>query len=845
MPLVSQTFDQLLDFTRTTAGSFVGSNGLIQNTPASVNLFTQTQQFDNAAWTKNATTATPFDPATAPLGNNVVVNGDFASATGWTASTGWVIGSGVATATATSSSLFGGFTPVSGQWYKITFDCTVTSGTLFVVIGLGTAASFSTSGTKTVYLQSGASTSRGIEFYGGAVTGTVDNIVVQAVTINNIVAPDGTSTADTLTATATTAVHNVQQTAGGFGSVLTLSVYAKAGTSNFLQLWHGISVQTYANFNLSTGAVGTVGTDATASITNAGNGWYRCTIVFTPFAAGTPRIALVTSGTAAYNESWTATGTEGVFIWGAQIEAVPAANLVLGSELVTNPGPFSDTTGWTAAVGTLSTSSGSLVLTIGVAGSARAVSSAMSGLTIGAAYRINVSGVAGTATTKSIRITTNADGSTGALFTQTVAGTSITYDFVATATTHYLALIAANAENQTFSVSQASVKQITAITGMPSTYTRNNGGVFPPRFDYDPVTLAPKGILIEEQRVNLVTYSEQFDNAAWSKINSTITPDATTSPDGTVDADKMIAADGIAIASCSIFSPAISKSAVATTYTYTAYAKASEFNRVRLYIQDAATTANLSDVIVSLVDGSITSAARTIGAFSSASAVVLNAGAGWWRVCLTFTSSTETALRARIYPADSVATTGNGTSGIFIYGAQLEAGAFATSYIPTVASQVTRAADQCAIVAPNFAPWYNQSEGTFVVEADTVNPSNKWLYAANDGTATTYVGLDLASAGNARFRVVIGGVSQAGLSSAAVISANTIVKQAGAYANNSFNQAVDGVLNSGDTSGSVPTVLQFIIGAQTSLGGFLNGHIRSIRYYPVRLSDAQLEALTA
>jgi hypothetical protein len=58
MPLVSQTFDQLLDFTRTTSGTFVGSNGLVQTTPASVNLFTQTQQFDNAAWTKNATTAT-------------------------------------------------------------------------------------------------------------------------------------------------------------------------------------------------------------------------------------------------------------------------------------------------------------------------------------------------------------------------------------------------------------------------------------------------------------------------------------------------------------------------------------------------------------------------------------------------------------------------------------------------------------------------------------------------------------------------------------------------------------------------------------------------------------------
>jgi hypothetical protein len=145
----------------------------------------------------------------------------------------------------------------------------------------------------------------------------------------------------------------------------------------------------------------------------------------------------------------------------------------------------------------------------------------------------------------------------------------------------------------------------------------------------------------------------------------------------------------------------------------------------------------------------------------------------------------------------------------------------------------------------NFSSWYNQTEGTFVVGFDTVSPSNKWVYVANDGTATTYVGLDVASAGNARFRAVIGGVSQAGLSSAAVMSANTIIKQAGAYANNSFNQAVDGVLNSGDTSGSVPTVLQFIIGAQSSLGGFLNGHIRQIAYYNTRLPDATLQALTA
>jgi hypothetical protein len=433
------------------------------------------------------------------------------------------------------------------------------------------------------------------------------------------------------------------------------------------------------------------------------------------------------------------------------------------------------------------------------------------------------------------------------LFTQLITGTSITYSFVATATTHYLALIVTGAaENQTFSVSQASVKQITAVTGMPSTYTRNNGGRFPPRFDYDPVTLQPKGILIEEARTNLVTYSEQFDNAAWSKINSTITPDVTTSPDGTVDAEKMIAADGIALNSSSIRSASISKSAVATTYTYTAYAKASEFNRVRLYVQDAATTANISDVTVSLVDGSITSAARTIGAFSSASAVVLNAGAGWWRVCLTFTSSTETALFARIYTADSVAATGDGTSGIFIYGAQVEAGAFATSYIPTVASQVTRAADQCAIVAPMFAPWYNQSEGTLVSEFSSFSPtsaSNAAWTISDETNSNRWFAFAVSS--TIRSFMATGGVTQASID-VGTYAANTVFKSAFAISANSVQSAVNGTLGTEDTAATVPTVVRLTVGASAiATTNFLNGHIRSIQYYPVRLADFQLQALTA
>lgn len=693
MPLVSQTFDQLLDFTRTTAGTFVGSDGLIQLTPASVNLFTQTQQFDNAAWTKNATT----------------------------------------------------------------------------------------------------------------------------VTANSTVAPDGTSTADTLTATATTAVHNVQQTAGGSGSVLTLSIYAKAGTSNFVQMWHGITVQTYANFNLSTGVVGTVGTDATASITSVGNGWYRCSMTFTPSSAGTIRIALVTSATAAYNESWTAAGTESLFIWGAQVEVVPDANLVLGSELVTNPGPFSATTGWTAAVGSISTSSGSLVITVGAGGSARAVSSAMSGLTIGATYRINVSGVAGDASAKSIRITTNADGSTGALFTQAISGTSIIYYFVATATTHYLALPAGSVLNQTFSLSQASVKQITGTVGMPSTYTRNNGGVYPPRFDYDPVTLQPKGILIEEQRVNVVLRSEAFDNAYWEKttqgtgIAPVVTANAATAPDGTMTADQVVFASvGTGTGDRSRLSTPLLGLA-SGTYTVSFWVKAASAGQpnLSLFVQ------------------------------SGVNSLVVVPTTEWVRYTYT---ATETNQRPELRLTGNVGILGT----YYIWGAQLELGAFPTSYIPTVASTVTRTADQCSIVAPNFAPWYNQSEGTVVVEVSSIPAAGRSIYSVDNGTAGARILAQSQTAATDTLFRVVDTTDQVAIVQATGGAAGAIVKMASAYKINDFATSNDGAAVGTDTSGTVPTGLNTLrIGQNVSNIAQICGHVRSIRYYPVRLSNAQLQALTA
>jgi hypothetical protein len=72
---------------------------------------------------------------------------------------------------------------------------------------------------------------------------------------------------------------------------------------------------------------------------------------------------------------------------------------------------------------------------------------------------------------------------------------------------------------------------------------------------------------------------------------------------------------------------------------------------------------------------------------------------------------------------------------IYAWGAQVEAGAFATSYIPTVASQVTRSADSAVMTGTNFSSWYNASEGTFYCEAATVDiVSNKGIWSVGDAS---------------------------------------------------------------------------------------------------------------
>ena len=139
------------------------------------------------------------------------------------------------------------------------------------------------------------------------------------VTANTIVAPDGTLTGDTLTTSGAATIQRISRSVAGIG-VYSFSVYAKKGAASYIQLLNNGTANTQANFDLSLGVVGTVGTAATATIDDVGNGWYRCTASITTAADGAWCVYIVQSASAAYNSAYSATVVD-IFIWGAQLEA--------------------------------------------------------------------------------------------------------------------------------------------------------------------------------------------------------------------------------------------------------------------------------------------------------------------------------------------------------------------------------------------------------------------------------------------------------------------------------------------------------------------------------------------
>lgn len=343
-----------------------------------------------------------------------------------------------------------------------------------------------------------------------------------------------------------------------------------------------------------------------------------------------------------------------------------------------------------------------------------------------------------------------------------------------------------------------------------------------PRFDYDPVTLAPKGLLIEEQRTNFCLRSSDIDSNAYptlwkfSVAASIWTPVGTaTAPDGSNSGKTYVVTPG-SNAHTGYQDFVVTPN---TTYTWTLLVKLG--------------TLPLGDYKIAFRDD-------TAGVFIAADVIptLLPAAGGWSKVVYTLTTPAG-CTNLRCYPIRTPAPVTGGT--ISFWGAQLEAGSFPTSYIPTTTAAATRAADGAVMTGANFSSWYRQDEGTLF--ADATSP-----------LATGYI-WTLMRAGvgyGPRIQNTLNGVN---VSYGAVVdNAGAVIvsftrsglKSAFALKTDDYALSANGGSVITDNSGAIPTeIAQLKLGIDSVGGTALNGHIRRIAYFPRRLSNAELQGITA
>ncbi|HAJ90957.1 MAG TPA: hypothetical protein DCM27_08135, partial [Rhodospirillaceae bacterium] len=239
-----------------------------------------------------------------------------------------------------------------------------------------------------------------------------------------------------------------------------------------------------------------------------------------------------------------------------------------------------------------------------------------------------------------------------------------------------------------------------------------------------------------------------------------------------------------------------------------------------------------------------------VAATNNVSKSIEAVGNGWYRCSLTATldsSASPTSVPRINFLFSNAATynnyTGDGASGIYIWGAQLEAGAFATSYIPTTTAAVTRVADNLFMPVGS---WYAASQGTLLARAlNGVNDSVVGIAALEKSGSVGADRLTLIRASTLQIEAMsrVGNTNQfqTAISGNGHNSSNLT---AFAYQPNNFRQSLNGTLSSLGTSGNVPTVDTFRLGAWNGGDRYYDGWLQTIKYYPLRVRDTQLQLLT-
>lgn len=340
----------------------------------------------------------------------------------------------------------------------------------------------------------------------------------------------------------------------------------------------------------------------------------------------------------------------------------------------------------------------------------------------------------------------------------------------------------------------------TATTYIPTTNLPSAA----PRFDHDPTTGESLGLLIEESRTNYIT-----DQVPTFTIGSgtVITYNAFTAPDGTNTAIRVQGNSG------SVTLPAATvpsgTSLIASYYIYSSAAITGLTNR-------------------------LTYGLANTGSFD------LPAGQ-WVRVTTPVATDpgTNTAATLRVLSAMQNA---SAAVDVYVWGFQLEEGSFATSYIPTAGTALTRNVDVASITGTNFSSWYNQSEGTTYLDFSRpfAPVSSKYWYSFSGSNVITQRHSVYQPANLAVVATTNDGTPQATFSIAGSFSNKHVY----AYKLNDYAACVDGGTVGTDTTATVPAIVKLNIGSFGNGFEQPNGTISRLTYFPERLPDSSLQTMT-
>ena len=411
------------------------------------------------------------------------------------------------------------------------------------------------------------------------------------------------------------------------------------------------------------------------------------------------------------------------------------------------------------------------------------------------------------------------------------------------------------ADNKSLTDAVTGASLVTFTRASNGTYT-DSAGVLQtaatdvPRFDHNPTTGESLGLLVEEARTNLVLRSEEFDTANWTKLGSTVTPNATSSPTGATTADKLVES---ATNAEHLGRQTVSGYSAGAAVSCSIFVKAAERTSLKIRLLDTVVNANGFEGAINTADGTTAGSSAGTGTFTSVTAT--NVGNSWWKIVMVgVVSSTSISCLFDVFvlsgnASSSTVYAGNGTSGIFLWGAQLEQGAFATSPILTSTAAATRNADVAEITGSAFSGWYRQDEGTVFAECAVARPvsgGNQFVFRTSDNSFNNQVALNIQGSGFASIATAAGGVFDGAATSPLALSANTAAKFAGAYAANNLGVSLNGATAVTDTSATMPTALTRADIGSDHIGAnrVKAGTIKRLCYWPTRLANSTLQALS-